>query len=172
MTEPSSKAMDRLAEAITAWREVTDRRLEALAATVERTSQNVDRALEGMRQSADRMEQSAERVERQVGLMSEHLTAIDIKNERLADKIDRRADRIDELTKAVNGHLEVAKLQSANISELTKLVAIQANTVATLISRTAWATIAQQALGRVFKLVIALVSLWGEQNKSQTMKVI
>ena len=46
MTEPSSKAMDRLAEAITAGREVTDRRLEALAATVERTSQNVDRTLE------------------------------------------------------------------------------------------------------------------------------
>lgn len=129
MTEPSSKAMDRLAEAITAGREVTDRRIEALAATVERTSQNVDRAVEKMQQSADRMEQSAERVERQVGVMSEHLTAIDIKIELLTDQIR-------ELVSAVNGHIRVAEKQADNITELTKLVATQANTVAMLISRT------------------------------------
>ena len=147
MTEPSSKAINRITDLIALSRETTDRQLAALASTVEQTTRNVDHALEGIRQSADRMEQSAERVERQleravegmqqsadriehqVGVMSEHLTAIDI-------KIERLADRIDELTKAVNGHLEVAKQQSANITELTKLVAAQANTVATLISRT------------------------------------
>jgi archaellum component FlaC len=143
MTESSSKAINRLAELIAVSREATDRQLAALATTVEQTTRNVDHALEGIRQSADRMEQSAnrmeqsvERIEHQVGRMSEHLTAIDIKIERLADKIDRLADRIDELTKAVNGHLEVAKQQSTNIAELTKLVATQANTVAMLISRT------------------------------------
>lgn len=143
MTEPSSKAINRLAELIAVSREATDRQLSALATTVEQTTRNVDHALEGIRQSADRMEQSAnrmeqsaDRIEHQVGRMSEHLTAIDIKIERVADKIERLADRIDELTKAVNGHLEVAKQQSANIAELTKLVAAQANTVATLISRT------------------------------------
>ncbi|GAB4191870.1 MAG: hypothetical protein Fur006_35620 [Coleofasciculaceae cyanobacterium] len=143
MTEPSSKALNRIADLIAISREATDRQLAALATTVERTSHNVDRAVEGMQRSADRMEQSAERmeqsaerVEHQVGVMSEHLTAIDIKIERLADKIDRLADRIDELTKAINGHLEVAKQQSTNIAELTKLVATQANTVAMLISRT------------------------------------
>lgn len=136
MTEPSSKAINRLAELIAVSREATDRQLAALATTVERTSQNVDRAVEKMQQSADRMEQSAERVERQVGVMSEHLTAIDIKIERLADKIDGLADQIRELTNAVNGHLRVAEKQADNITELTKLVAIQANTVATLISRT------------------------------------
>jgi uncharacterized coiled-coil protein SlyX len=82
------------------------------------------------------MQQSTDRVEHQVGVLSEHLTALDIKIERLTDKIDRLADRIDELTRAINGHLEVALQQSANIAELTKLVAAQANTVATLISRT------------------------------------
>jgi uncharacterized coiled-coil protein SlyX len=61
--------------------------------------------------------------------MSEHLTAIDI-------KIDRLTDQIRELTNAVNGHLRVAEKQADNISELTKLVATQANTVAILISRT------------------------------------
>ena len=155
MTEPSSNVIRQLTEAIAASREVADRRIDAIQAAVEKTSQNVSLAVEGMQRSADRMEQSADRIERQVslavegmqqsadrveyqvGVLSEHLTAIDIKIERLADKIDRLADRIDELTKAVNGHLEVAKQQSANISELTKLVAIQANTVATLISRTA-----------------------------------
>lgn len=143
MTEPSSKAINRLAELIAVSREATDRQLAALATTVEQTTRNVDHALEGIRQSADRieqsanrMEQSAERVEHQVGVMSEHLTAIDIKIERLADKIDGLADQIRELTKAVNGHLEVAKQQSTNIAELTKLVATQANTVAMLISRT------------------------------------
>jgi archaellum component FlaC len=129
MAEPSSNAIRQLTEAIAASREVADRRIDALQAAVERTTQNVDRAVEAMQQSADRIEQSANRVEHQVGVLSEHLTAIDI-------KIERLADRIDELTRAVNGHLEVAKQQSANISELTKLVAIQANTVATLISRT------------------------------------
>lgn len=130
MTEPSSKAIDRLMESVAASREIGERRIEALSVVVERTSQNVDRAVSGMQQSADRIEQSSLRVEQQVGVMSEHMTAIDIKIERLTDQIV-------ELTKAVNGHLEVAKQQSTNIGELTKLVAIQANTVATLISRSA-----------------------------------
>ncbi len=129
MAEPSSNAIRQLTEAIAASREVADRRINALNAAVERTTQNVDRALEGMQRSADRMEQSADRIEHQVGLMSEHLTAIDIKIERLTDQIR-------ELTNAVNGHLRVAEKQADNITELTKLVAIQANTVATLISRT------------------------------------
>ena len=143
MTEPSSKAINRLAELIAVSREATDRQLSALATTVEQTTRNVDHALEGIRQSADhmeqsanRMEQSANRIEHQVGAMSEHLTAIDIKIERLADKIDRLADQIRELTNAVNGHLRVAEKQADNITELTKLVATQANTVAMLISRT------------------------------------
>lgn len=143
MTEPSSQAINRLTELIAVSREATDRQLSALATTVEQTTRNVDHALEGIRQSADRMEQSAnrmeqsvERIEHQVGRMSEHLTAIDIKIERLADKIDRLADQIRELTNAVNGHLRVAEKQADNITELTKLVATQANTVAMLISRT------------------------------------
>jgi cell division septum initiation protein DivIVA len=108
VTEPSSNLIRQLTEAITASREVADRRIDALNAAVERTTQNVDRALEGMQQSA----------------------------ERLTDKIDGLADQIRELTKAVNGHLRVAEKQADNIIELTKLVATQANTVATLISRT------------------------------------
>jgi methyl-accepting chemotaxis protein len=129
VTESSSNAIRQLTEAIAASREVADRRINALNAAVERTTQNVDRALEGMQRSADRMEQSADRIEHQVGLMSEHLTAIDIKIERLTDQIR-------ELTNAVNGHLRVAEKQADNITELTKLVATQANTVAILISRT------------------------------------
>ena len=129
MTESSSNPIRQLTEAIAASREVADRRIEALNAAVERTTQNVDRALEGMQRSADRMEQSANRIEHQVGLMSEHLTAIDF-------NIDRLTDQIRELTNAVNGHLRVAEKQADNISELTKLVATQANTVAILISRT------------------------------------
>lgn len=129
MTE-SSKAIDRLVEAVAASREVGERRIEALNAVVERTSQNVDRALDGLWQSANRMEQSAERIENQVGVMSEHLTAIDIKIERLTDQIA-------ELNKAVNGHLRVTEKQADNIAELTKLVAAQANTVAALINQSA-----------------------------------
>jgi chromosome segregation ATPase len=129
MAEPSSNAIRQLTEAIAASREVADRRIDALQAAVERTTQNVDRAVEAMQQSADRIEQSANRVEHQVGVLSEHLTAIDIKIERLTDQIR-------ELVGAVNGHLRVAEKQADNIAELTKLVAIQANTVATLISRT------------------------------------
>lgn len=137
MTKPTRSAVDSLADLISASREITDRQITTLNASiertnqaVERTSQNVERAVLEIRQSADRIEQSSLRVEQQVGAMSEHLTAIDIKIERLTDQIV-------ELTKAVNGHLEVAKQQSNNIGELTKLVAIQANTVATIISRTA-----------------------------------
>jgi methyl-accepting chemotaxis protein len=129
MTEPSSNLIRQLTETIAASREVADRRIDALNAAVERTTQNVDRALEGMQRYSDRMEQSANRIEHQVGLMSEHLTALDIKIERLTDQIR-------ELTNAVNGHLRVAEKQAENITELTKLVATQANTVAILISRT------------------------------------
>ncbi|MEC4818488.1 MAG: hypothetical protein SAK29_35240 [Scytonema sp. PMC 1069.18] len=147
MTDFSSNVINRVMEAISASREVSDRQLSALAATVERTSQNVDRTLEGIQQTTDRIErhvndtvlgmrESADRIEIQVGLMSEHLTAIDLKIERLGDKIDGLADRISELTSAVNGHLEVAKQQALNISELTKLVVAQTNTVTMLISRT------------------------------------
>ena len=144
MTKPTRSAIDSLADLISASRETTDRQISTLNASIERTnqavektSQDVDKAVgemqlaaTSMAHSATRIEQTAERIEQQVGVMSEHLTVIDIKIERLADQIV-------ELTKAVNGHLEVAKQQSTNISELTKLVAIQANTVATLINRTA-----------------------------------
>ncbi len=129
MTEPSVKAIDRLAELVAASREINERRIAALEQVVEKSNQNIARAVEEIKQSAFRIEQSAERVEQQVGLMSEHLTAIDI-------KIERLADRIDELRRAVDGHLEVAKQQSLNIAELTKLVATQANTFAMLLSRT------------------------------------
>jgi methyl-accepting chemotaxis protein len=129
MTEPSSNLIRQLTETIAASREVADRRIDALNAAVERTTQNVDRALEGMQRYSDRMEQSANRIEHQVGLMSEHLTALDFNIERLTDQIR-------ELTNAVNGHLRVAEKQAENITELTKLVATQANTVAILISRT------------------------------------
>lgn len=122
MTEPSSKAIDRLVDAVAASREAGERRIEALERVVEKSNQNVVRAVEEIKQSA-------ERVERQVGVMSEHLTAIDIKIELLTDQIR-------ELVSAVNGHLRVAEKQADNIAELTKLVASQANTVNMLISRT------------------------------------
>jgi methyl-accepting chemotaxis protein len=113
--------------------------IDRMGQNIDRMEQNVDRAMLGMQQTADRierhvndavvgMQQSADRIELQVGLMSEHLTAIDI-------KIERLADRISELTNAVNGHLEVAKQQALNIGELTKLVAAQTNMVATFMSR-------------------------------------
>ncbi|NEQ20167.1 MAG: hypothetical protein F6K28_13160 [Microcoleus sp. SIO2G3] len=137
MTRPSRSAIDNLADLIAASREVAERQMSSLNAAVERTTQNVDRAVQNMERSAERMEQSASRIETQVGVMSEHLTAIDIKIERLADKIDGLTDQIRELTNAVNGHLRVAEKQADNITELTKLVAIQANTVAVLINRTA-----------------------------------
>lgn len=129
MTEPSSDVIQRLTEAMAASREVVDRQLSALATTV-------DFAVSEIRQSATQMQQSAARIEHQVGVMSEHLTANDLKLERLAD-------RIYELTNAVNAHLRIAEKQTDNIAELTKLVvaaqastaATQANTVVTLINR-------------------------------------
>ena len=108
MTESRINAFNRVMDAIAVRSEVTDRQLNSLTATVERTSQNVDRAVEEMKQSAQNMERSADRVERQVGLMSEHLTAIDIKLERLID--------------AIGLHLKIADKQTDNIAELTKLV--------------------------------------------------
>lgn len=123
MTRPRRTATDNLAESIAINREVAERQMSNLNAAVERTTQNVDRAVEEIKQSVDR-------IEHQVGVMSERSTLVDIKIERLADQIR-------ELTNAVNGHLRVAEKQADNITELTKLVAIQANTVAALINRTA-----------------------------------
>lgn len=144
MTRPTRSAIESLADLISASRETAERQMSSLNAAVERTTQNVDRAVEEMKQSAqniersaNRIEQSSLRVEQQVGVMSEHLTAIDIKIERLTDRIDRLAAAIERQAQSIDGHLDIAKQQSVNITELTKLVAIQANTVATLISRTA-----------------------------------
>jgi len=50
-------------------------------------------------------------------------------------KLDTLGDRIDQQRQAIDGHLKVAQEQSANVSELTKLVATQAQTVQILISR-------------------------------------
>jgi methyl-accepting chemotaxis protein len=130
MSEPSNKAIDRLMESVALSREVGERRDQALERAIDSSNQTVTRAVDEIRGSATSMAQSADRIEQQVGRMSEHLMAIDIKIERLTDEIR-------ELTRAVNSHLKVAEKQADNISELTKLVAIQANTVATLISRTA-----------------------------------
>ncbi|NET59538.1 MAG: hypothetical protein F6K47_26350 [Symploca sp. SIO2E6] len=128
MAPRSSDAIERLTEAIAASRELTDRQLNALAATVERTSQKVERTNQNVDRAVAGMQQSADRIEHQVGLMSEHLTAFDI-------KIEGLDHRIEELTNAINGHLKVAEKQADNITELTKLVTSQANMVATLINR-------------------------------------
>ena len=122
MTEPSSKAIDRLAELIAVSREATDRQLAALATTVEQSTRNVDHALEGIRQSADHMEQSADRIEHQVGRMSEHLTAIDIKIERLTDQIDRLAQTIVDQGRVASENATTARIQSENVAQLSRLV--------------------------------------------------
>lgn len=137
MTDYSNKAIDRLLESVAISREVGERRDQALERAIESSNQTVTRAVDEIRLSASNMAQSANRVEQQVGVMSEHMMAIDIKIERLTDRIDRLAAVIERQAQSIDGHLEIAKQQSVNITELTKLVAIQANTVATLISRTA-----------------------------------
>lgn len=50
--------------------------------------------------------------------------------------LDRQLEAINNQTAAINGQLQVAQQQSANITELSKLVATQAATVDFLIRRT------------------------------------
>jgi chromosome segregation ATPase len=50
--------------------------------------------------------------------------------------LDRQLEATNVQNQAINGHLQVAQQQSANITELAKLVATQASTVDFLIRRT------------------------------------
>jgi methyl-accepting chemotaxis protein len=115
MTEPSSNAINRLADLIAVSREATDQQLAALATTVEQTTRNVDRAVEAIQRSADR-------IEHQVGRMSEHLTAIDIKIEQLTDQIDRLAQTIADQGRVASENATTARIQSENVAQLSRLV--------------------------------------------------
>ncbi|MGB3494792.1 MAG: hypothetical protein WBA57_18835 [Elainellaceae cyanobacterium] len=53
----------------------------------------------------------------------------------LAKQQQKTSEHLETLGKRIDGHLAVAKEQGANISELTKLVATQAQTVQVLINR-------------------------------------
>ena len=52
-----------------------------------------------------------------------------------SQNIDRLTQTVERLALSIDGHLQVAQQQSANIAELTKLVTAQANTVNRLLDR-------------------------------------
>ena len=101
--------------------EKTELALAQLTVQVKSTSNNIDKLGEKLDKFGDRFESNIDRLGGKLDQFGDRM-------DKLGDRLDRMGDRID-------GHLQVAREQSANISELTKLVATQARTVEILISR-------------------------------------
>ena len=106
---------------VAAAQEKTELALAQLTVQVKSTSNNIDKIGEKLDKFGDRFESNIDKLGGKLDQFGDRM-------DKLGDRLDRMGDRID-------GHLQVAREQSANISELTKLVATQARTVEILISR-------------------------------------
>lgn len=89
---------------------------------------NVERTLETLVEFADVHRQSLQGLTASIDRLTETV-------DKLAIQVGQNNQGVREMRNAIDGHLKVAEQQSANISELTKLVAIQAQTVSTLVAR-------------------------------------
>jgi archaellum component FlaC len=97
-------------------------------------------------QLSDRIDQLGERLGHkiddlavQLGSQSQSIGRLEKSINRLTENIDRvnsnLEQRLNQLIHSVDGHLRISEAQTANIGELTKLVANQAATVNRLLDR-------------------------------------
>lgn len=80
----------------------------------------------------DNQAQSIDRLERSIDRLTENVDQVSSNIDRVNSNIEQR---FNQLQSSIDGHLRVSEAQSANIAELTKLVATQAATVNKLLDR-------------------------------------
>lgn len=120
----AGKAIQSKLEATEAWIYTVDQRLTERLDRITQTLETVGNRLETVSNSLDTLTVQVVQLNELKGLTRQLLQAL-----------DRQHESINNQTQAINGHLQVTQRQSANISELSKLVATQASTVDFLIRR-------------------------------------
>jgi methyl-accepting chemotaxis protein len=113
----SDTVMKSMIESLHIYREAHDRKFDQLGNKIEDLAVQISH----LTTTVDRMAQSIDRMSGSV--------------DRSSGSIDRMAQAVERLSESVDGHLQIARQQSMNIAELTKLVANQSNTVNRLIDR-------------------------------------
>lgn len=76
--------------------------------------------------------QNIDRLERSIGQLTENIAQVSANIDRTNSNLEQRFNQIQS---SIDGHLRVSEAQSANVAELTKLVATQAATVNKLLDR-------------------------------------
>ncbi|NJP11100.1 MAG: hypothetical protein HC866_17850 [Leptolyngbyaceae cyanobacterium RU_5_1] len=111
-----------------------DEALQRVTASIDALTIQVVQMNAGVKQNSQNIEKLTQAIERNTERVTQ---AIDRNTERVTQAIDRQIE-------AINGHLRVAEQQertaqqnAANISDLTKLVTMQAATINTLMERLA-----------------------------------
>ena len=102
--------------------------LEATEARIQNMDQRLTERLDRLTQIVEKLGNSIDVLTVQVTQFNAGMTEIKGLSRQTLQSLDRQ-------TEAINGHLKVAESQSANTSELSKLVATQASTVDFLIRR-------------------------------------
>jgi methyl-accepting chemotaxis protein len=85
----------------------------------------------------DRLGDKIEDLAGQVSHLTTTVERMSVSIDTMSLSVDRMAHAIDRMAHAIDGNLQVSQQQAMNISELTKLVASQSNTVNRLIDRVA-----------------------------------
>lgn len=127
---------------------MTERRTstDSLADIISILVDQVGRMGETMEQSNAQLVNRIDDLAVQIGSQVESIGKLEKSIDRLTENIDRVNSNIDhmnsnidqrlnQLAQSIDGHLRVAEAQTANITELTKLVATQAATVNKLLDR-------------------------------------
>lgn len=108
---------------------------EAIQAQLEAPEARIHAMDQRLIERLDRITQVVEKLGERVDVLAVQVTQFNSGMTELKGLSRQILQALDRQTEAINGHLKVAESQSANVSELSKLVATQASTVDFLIRR-------------------------------------
>lgn len=108
---------------------------EAIQAQLEATEARIYTMDQRLTERLDRATQVIEKLGERMDVLTVQVTQFNSGTTDLKGLARQILQALDRQTEAINGHLKVAESHSANISELSKLVATQASTVDFLIRR-------------------------------------
>jgi chromosome segregation ATPase len=120
-------------------RDAIQSQLEATEVRIHTMDQRITERLDRMTQTLETVGTRLEAITNSIDTLSVQVVQLnELKGlaRQILQALDRQLEATNVQNQAINGHLQVAQQQSANITELAKLVATQAGTVDFLIRRT------------------------------------
>ncbi len=120
-------------------RDAIQSQLEATEVRIHTMDQRITERLDRMTQTLETVGTRLEAITNSIDTLSVQIVQLnELKGlaRQILQALDRQLEATNVQNQAINGHLQVAQQQSANITELAKLVATQASTVDFLIRRT------------------------------------